>query len=180
MALVMPGSSQPPAMAMSHATATPLPPLAGGASPRQPHLRVLDARPAGPSATDGELPLSEGHRRQQDGDHVLVAGADASARSCMLAELRSLLPPGTRFVEASETWEVVARAAGSRMVVLAGDLGEASSASLLRLLARRNPQLPVLAVGGADRRSVNGHRAPAHTPTSAGDEPHEALDAAGA
>jgi hypothetical protein len=70
----------------------------------------------------------------------------------MLAELRSLLPEGTRFIEAGETWEVVARAPGSRMVVLAGDLGETSSSSLLRLLARRNPTLPVLAVGDSERR----------------------------
>jgi hypothetical protein len=72
----------------------------------------------------------------------------------MLAELRSVLPEGTHFVEASETWEVVARAADSRMVVLAGDLGEASSSSLLRLLARRNPALPVLAVGDSERRQA--------------------------
>jgi hypothetical protein len=167
-------------MAMSEATAIGLPPLAGRAYSRQPHLRLLDARPAQSSASDGELPLSEGQRRQHDGDYVLVAGADAPARSRMLAELRSLLPPGTRFVEAGETWEVVARAAGSRMVVLAGDLGEVSCASLLRLLARRNPELPVLAVGGADGRPATGRlRTPAHTPTSAGDEPREALDAAG-
>jgi hypothetical protein len=85
-------------------------------------------------------------------DHVLVAGSDACTRGRMLAELRSVLPRGTRFVEASETWEVVARAPGSRMVVLAGDLGETSCSSLLRLLARRNPTLPVLAVGDSERR----------------------------
>ena len=74
----------------------------------------------------------------------------------MLAELRSILPRGTRFVEAGETWEVLARAPGSRMVVLAGDLGEASCSSLLRLLARRNPTLPVLAVGDSERRRPLG------------------------
>jgi hypothetical protein len=84
-------------------------------------------------------------------EHVLVAGGDARARERMLVELRSLLPAGTRFVEAGETWELVARAAGSRMVVLTGDLGEVSADSALRLLARRNPSLPVLAVG-SDRR----------------------------
>ncbi len=72
----------------------------------------------------------------------------------MLAELRSVLPEGTRFIEAGETWEVVARAPGSRMVVLAGDLGETSCSSLLRLLARRNPALPVLAVGDSERRQT--------------------------
>jgi hypothetical protein len=90
--------------------------------------------------------------RREGGDHVLVAGADAAIRARMLAELRSILPQGTCFVEAGETWELVARAPGSRMVVLAGDLGEASCSSLLRLLARRNPTLPVLAVGDSERR----------------------------
>jgi succinyl-CoA synthetase alpha subunit len=72
----------------------------------------------------------------------------------MLAELRSVLPAGTQFVEACETWEVVARAPESRMVVLAGDLGDTSSASLLRLLARRNPTRPVLAVGAGEHRQA--------------------------
>jgi hypothetical protein len=80
---------------------------------------------------------------------VLVVGAEESTRSGMLAELRNLLPTGTRFLEAQETWEVLARAADSQMVVLVDDLGELSSSSLVRLLARRQPTLPVLAVGGA-------------------------------
>jgi hypothetical protein len=79
---------------------------------------------------------------------VLVVGAKGSTRSGMLAELRNLLPAGTRFLEAQETWEVLARAADSQMVVLVDDLGELSSSSLVRLLARRQPTLPVLAVGG--------------------------------
>lgn len=130
---------------MSHATSIRPPVLGGTGDRRPPHLRLLDAQSDGSPA--GAPPSADGQRHERHGDHVLVAGADASARARMLAELRSLLPSGTSFVEASETWEVVARAAGSRMVVLAGDLGEASSSSLLRLLARRNPMLPVLAVG---------------------------------
>ncbi|HEX4837356.1 MAG TPA: hypothetical protein VFV03_02375, partial [Solirubrobacteraceae bacterium] len=78
---------------------------------------------------------------------VLVAGADASKRSRMLGELRGLLPASTCFLEAHETWEVIAAAAGSRMVVLTGDLGDVSAESLVRLLGRRHPTLPVLAVG---------------------------------
>ncbi len=66
----------------------------------------------------------------------------------MLDDLRGLLPASTRFLEARETWEVIARAAGSRMVVLAGDLGDVSAESLVRVLGRRHPTLPVLAVGG--------------------------------
>lgn len=114
-------------------------------SSQRPHLRLVeDSRVAGASRP-GRWTPAEDRVPQQGADPVLVAAADVSARARMLAELRSLLPPGTRFLEAGETWEVVARAADSRMVVIAGDLHEASSSSLLRLLARRNPALPVLA-----------------------------------
>lgn len=58
-----------------------------------------------------------------------------------------MLPEDTPYVEACETWEVLARAAGSRMVVLTGDLGDVSANSLVRLLGRRHPTLPVVSVG---------------------------------
>lgn|GEM_PF-4905947 len=80
--------------------------------------------------------------------HVLVAGVDAEARAHMLGELRDVLPSRTRFVETHETWETLTLAEHSQMVVLVGDLEELSGASLVRLLARRQPTLPVLAVGG--------------------------------
>jgi hypothetical protein len=69
----------------------------------------------------------------------------------MLDELHDLLPANTRFLEARETWEVIARAAGSRMVVLTGEFGDISTESLVRLLGRRHPALPVLAVGDRTR-----------------------------
>jgi DNA-binding NtrC family response regulator len=78
--------------------------------------------------------------------HVLIAGADAAARTHMLEELTDQLPAGTLFAHANETWEVIAAAATSNMVVLAGDLGEMSGESMMRLLGRRYPTLPVLAV----------------------------------
>lgn len=83
--------------------------------------------------------------------HVLVAGSDAGARTRVLEELRSLLPHGTELQEASEAWELVARAPGSRMVVLAGELSSVSTGSLERLLARRHPGLPVLAMADGPR-----------------------------
>jgi hypothetical protein len=143
-------------MAMSNATTSIRPPiLAATAASARPRLRlVADARAAANSPLAPPGPIE---REQDTDEHVLVAGGDASARARMLSELRSLLPPGTSFIEADETWELVARAAGSRMVVLTGDLGGTPAASLLRLLARRNPALPVLAVGQrvrADRRSA--------------------------
>jgi hypothetical protein len=79
---------------------------------------------------------------------VLIAGADALARAKMLRQLRGLLPDGTPFVEARETWEVVAKASASRMVVLTGDLGDLSARGLMRVLSRRHPLLPVIALAG--------------------------------
>jgi hypothetical protein len=78
--------------------------------------------------------------------HVLVVGDECCGRSQIVAELRDLLPAGTPFVEAHETWEVLVRVEGSRMVVLTGDLGDVSAASLVRLLSRRHPQLPLVSV----------------------------------
>lgn len=118
---------------------------------RRPHLRLVAE---GPAATAGDVTTVSVSGEWQGEDHVLVAGADETTRARMLAELRSVLPRGTHFAEASETWEVVARASDSRMVVLAGDLGETSCSSLLRLLARRNPTLPVLAVGASERHQA--------------------------
>ncbi|HEX3392432.1 MAG TPA: hypothetical protein VHS55_07695 [Solirubrobacteraceae bacterium] len=139
---------------MSHATSIRQPPIPAAAKREQgPRLRLVDDAQTATTPAKDERVLAEHRAQAQGNDQVLVAGADAAARALMLAELCSLLPEETSFVEASETWEVVAHAAGSRMVVLAGDLGDVSCSSLLGLLARRNPALPVLVVGNTDRRS---------------------------
>ncbi|MGA7705268.1 MAG: hypothetical protein WB998_10280 [Solirubrobacteraceae bacterium] len=92
--------------------------------------------------------------------HVLVVGVDSRARADMLCELREVLPGGTRFVETQETWEALTLAESSQMVVLVGDLEGLSGASMVRLLARRQPTLPVLAVAGeacaASPRAAHG------------------------
>lgn len=94
----------------------------------------------------------EGERHGHDQDpHVLIVGDNVERRSQMLAELRGLMPSGTPFVEACETWQVLARTSGSRMVVLTSGLGDVSTHSLMRILSRRHPTLPVIAVGGRTR-----------------------------
>jgi hypothetical protein len=82
---------------------------------------------------------------------VLVAGADADTRSSMARELQNLLPANTPFVETCETWELLDRAATSRLVILTDHLGGISTGSVVRLLGRRYPTLPVLVV---DRQSA--------------------------
>ncbi len=122
-----------------------LPPAMGhapeGAERREDELAAPGAAPIGRTA------------------HVLVAGADASRRSRMLEDLRGLLPASTHFLEARETWEVIERAGNSRMVVIAGDLGDVSAESLVKVLGRRHPTLPVLAVGGHTRADATAHAA---------------------
>ena len=75
---------------------------------------------------------------------VLVAGADAYRRAILRAELASTLPRMTRFCEAEEVAQVLEHAAGSRLVILAGDLRDAEAESLMRLLGQRHPELPVV------------------------------------
>jgi hypothetical protein len=116
---------------------------------REPRLRLVHG--IGAPHPDEEQ-REDSHASGQASQHarpgnVLVAGADAETRSSMLGELRNLLPANTRFLEACETWEVLARAASSRMVVLTDDFEDISTKSLVRLLGRRHPTLPVLAVG---------------------------------
>lgn len=115
--------------------------------PQRPesHLRLVEGGTPGASCSaprEHDAPERGGASVAQ----VLVAGADTQARKRMLDELRDLLPSGTRFAQASETWEVIAGAPASSMVVLAGDLRDIPGGALMRLLGRRHPALPVLAV----------------------------------
>jgi hypothetical protein len=77
---------------------------------------------------------------------VLLAGADERGRAILRAEFGATLPPRTSWVEADDIAGVLERAAHSRMVILAGDLDDADAESLMRLLSRRHPELPVICV----------------------------------
>jgi hypothetical protein len=77
---------------------------------------------------------------------VLLAGADERGRAILRAEFSTTLPPRTRWIEADDIASVLERAAYSRMVILAGDLQDADADSLIRLLGRRHPELPVIYV----------------------------------
>jgi uncharacterized protein YbjT (DUF2867 family) len=127
---------------------------------RRPVLRVLDRgersafadeRMDGTESRRPELRLVANRARR---DHepapriapVLLAGADEHSRAMLRAEFGATLPSRTRWVEASDVAEALERAAHSRMVILAGDLDDADAESLMRMLGRRHPELPVICV----------------------------------
>ncbi len=117
----------------------------------QARLRLVAEPPPTPGQSSGDPGRSDaGHARSGRRGHgyVLVAGVEGAARARMLCELREVLPADTRFVETDQTWRALALAEDSQMVVLVGDLPELSGAATVRLLARRQPSLPVLAVRG--------------------------------
>jgi hypothetical protein len=77
---------------------------------------------------------------------VLVAGSDATRRDAMIDELAHTMGCGTRFAHAAASWEVLALAGSSRMVILSGALEDIESASLMRMLSHRYPALPVVSL----------------------------------
>lgn len=115
------------------------------AAPRARHLRLVDDTDRPGQDRLLEDPWSRWTSRpRKTHSCVLVAGADQSRRAKLRQELSRTLAPGTVFVEISEAWELVQQAPGSRMVMLTGDLHEASAESITRVLGRRYPDLPVL------------------------------------
>ncbi|HEY2282364.1 MAG TPA: hypothetical protein VGH60_02300 [Solirubrobacteraceae bacterium] len=87
-----------------------------------------------------------GRRSAPHSAPVLLAGASERIRATLRAELGATLPSRTRWVEADDVAGALEHAAHSRMVILAGDLDDADTESLLRLLGRRHPELPVICV----------------------------------
>jgi hypothetical protein len=127
------------------------------AGSRRPRLRVLDPGRRAESSTDapgaGGSPRpalrvvpGEGREPAPHVTPVLLAGADEHARETLRMEFGATLPPRTRWVEADDVAGVLERAAYSRMVILAGDLEDADTESLMRLLGHRHPELPVIRV----------------------------------
>jgi hypothetical protein len=114
----------------------------------EPHLRLLESpdAEAAPAGSAGHGVPKWDNSPLDYTAHVLIAGVDTVARAHLHDEMADQLPAGTSFTHASETWEVIAAASTSSMVVLAGDVGDMSGESMMRLLGRRYPTLPVLAV----------------------------------
>jgi hypothetical protein len=123
--------------------------FAGGTPARRQKSRfeVARVRHAGQlDVAGGPAPLDTASSRPTSDAPVLVAGADATRRDAMIDELARTMAPGTRFAHAAASWEVLALAGSSRMVVLSGELEEASGESLMRMLGHRYPALPVVSL----------------------------------
>jgi CheY-like chemotaxis protein len=134
---------------------------------RHPVLRVLDRGERSASPADEPMNGTESRRPELQlvADRgrepsprvapVLLAGADERSRALLRAEFGATLPPRTRWVEAGDVAEALERAAHSRMVILAGDLDDVDAESLMRMLGRRHPELPVIFVE-APQQAVAG------------------------
>ncbi|HWG07607.1 MAG TPA: hypothetical protein VN672_01225 [Solirubrobacteraceae bacterium] len=108
-------------------------PKTGNRQRRQRHLE-LTSRPTQAAA---ESPTGAPRA-------ILVAGGAPADREAVLRDLRESMPRSTVFEQAGALWEVVARASQSSMVVFSGELDEIPAESLMRLLANRHPELPVV------------------------------------
>jgi hypothetical protein len=127
--------------------------FAGGAAPVRQQRRLAAARTA--NASDSELVGArrrggERHRALPSGPApdapVLVAASDATRRDATIEELSHTMGRGTRFAHAAASWEVLALAGSSRMVILSGALEDVESSSLMRMLGHRYPALPVVSL----------------------------------
>lgn len=97
----------------------------------RPQLRLL----SGPAATDRP---------------VLLAGGDRAARDAIQRDLARTMPSSTTFEQAGAIWEVLVRAPQASMVILSGELDDLPAESLLRMLAHKNPEVPVVCLDADD------------------------------
>lgn len=114
--------------------------LAGGV---RPSLRLLRGGRRESDHAPGAAPGRSAATRSR----ILVAGADAERRATVLRNLSEALPSETQFGEAGAAWEVLEQAPSSGVVMLAGDLDEATAESVMHVLGHRYPSLPVVALG---------------------------------
>jgi hypothetical protein len=77
---------------------------------------------------------------------TLIAGANACLRAAVRLELAAVMAPDARFGEAERVSEVLEQAHRSGVVMLTGDLQDASADALIKLLAQRHPRLPIVAL----------------------------------
>jgi hypothetical protein len=110
----------------------------GGSVARRPRkgrsaLRLLGA----PSASAASA---------SQGQPILLAGGEQSARTSVLKDLAKSMPPSTSFEQAEAIWEVLARAPQSKLVILSGALEGIPAQALMQMLGHRHPEVPVVCI----------------------------------
>ncbi len=109
-------------------------------------LRAVNAPGAVRASRERQRGRDTSDDRTRERPCILVAGADPGKRAAVVRDLRETLPSDTRLGEAGAVWEVLEQAPSCGVVMLADDLGDVSARSLMRLLGRRHPRLPVVAL----------------------------------
>ncbi len=113
-----------------------------------PALRLVREEPPHQAADERDAPC------------ILIVAAGAHRRALVQRELASALAPETRFAHAGNVWEVLGQAPRSGVVMLAGDLPDISARTLMALLGRRQPWLPVVSMDAPEEQAGSA-RAPA-------------------
>jgi hypothetical protein len=80
------------------------------------------------------------------GQPILLAGGEQSARASVLKDLAGAMPPSTSFEQASAIWEVLERAPQSKLVILSGALEGIPAQALMEMLGHRHPEVPVVCI----------------------------------
>lgn len=93
---------------------------------------------------------------ERDAQLILIVAASARERALVHGELTATLPPDTRFAQASNVWEVLQKAPRSGVVMLAGDLPDVCAHTLVELLGRRQPWLPVVVLDAPEEQTRSG------------------------
>ena len=104
---------------------------------------------------------SHGHREgrvhtDRNSPRILIVAAGARRRARVHRELAAALAPETVFAQAGNVWEVLAQAPLSGVVMLAQDLPDVSTRTLMELLGRRHPWLPVVVLDAPDGETRAG------------------------
>src|ERR1700760_4937031 len=116
-------------------------PKVGSAVARRPRKRRSALRLLGaPSAR--VAPATQGQP-------ILLAGGDQSARASVLRDLARSMPASASFEQASAIWEVLARAPQSKLVILSGSLEGIPAQALMQMLGHRHPEVPVVCIDDA-------------------------------
>ena len=132
------------------------------AEPGSPTLRFVTEQPAAGTVHRERRPPARFERSQrvsrEDGSPILIAGRDRASRAEVLESLSEEMGPDATFEQAETFSEVLLRAPASRLVVLSGELDGIPPESLRRMLAHRDPDLPVATLDARPQRAGAGAR----------------------